>query len=50
LQAFTPVHWIFASDPATAVLAKPALRRMAAAVASAAPEVFINRMGAISIG
>jgi hypothetical protein len=49
LHAFTPLHWIFASEPAKPMLTKPVPKRMAAAVASAAPEVVFNRMGEFSV-
>src|SRR5439155_25241062 len=42
LQAFTPAHWVLASVPATAVLIRPVPKSMAAAVATARPELFFN--------
>src|SRR5205814_10290129 len=42
LQAFTPAHWVLASVPATAVLIRPVPKSMAAAVATARPELVFN--------
>jgi hypothetical protein len=44
LQALTPVQCVIASVPAIAVLMKPVPNSTAAAVATAMPEVFFNRM------
>ncbi len=45
LQEFTPLQWILASEPAaSAVVAKPVPKSMAAAVATATPEFFSRMM------
>src|SRR4029077_4241266 len=50
LHAFTPAQWILASVPATALLIRPPPKSMAAAVATATPELFLNLMGAFLVG